>query len=496
VSLPRTVLAAVAALLIVTPSASAATRYLSPSGSDSSNCISTPCASFARAYNQAASGDVIVVGPGVYPARQETPDGGTKSLTFKGEPGNKVRQLINNAANVTFDGLDVDAGGGTTTWAVFESHAENVTFKNGRIGNVVDEKGALLGGWESTASMNVVIDNVVFHDVIQEGDGVHNECLYSMSPGVVIRNSTFTNCATMDLMVTRGFWWGQPSYGGITLENNVFAHSTNGSDPRWHAFGFLIHGEMGQLTNARIVNNTFETRTGGVTTAEIHNASGVWANNIGGGWDCLPGMTYAGNVGKKCGATDVAANPSSSCAPPACPGASTAAVGWTNPAQFDFTLKAGSPAIGAASPQYAPERDRRGYRRDGDPDAGAYEYGAVPDAGSPASNPGSAGSRWSLRSARLSARTICHRPRRGCPASTKLRLRLGRPAKVTVRVQRLRKGKQPNRVRRFALKQVRLHKAVRLYARRYAKGRYRVTVWGTDSSGRVSAPVRLRLRVR
>ena len=123
----------------------------------------------------------------------------------------------------------------------------------------------------------------------------------------------------MDLMITRGDWWGQPTYGGVTLENNVFAHSTNGRDPRWHYYGLLVHGEMGQLTNVRIVNNTFENEVGGITTAEIGSASGVWANNIGGGWDCLPGMTYAGNVGKKCDASDVAVSPSSSCAPPACP---------------------------------------------------------------------------------------------------------------------------------------------------------------------------------
>ena len=52
---------------------------------------------------------MIVVGPGVVPAQQETPDGGTKTLTFTGEPGNKICQLINHAANVTFDGLDIDA---------------------------------------------------------------------------------------------------------------------------------------------------------------------------------------------------------------------------------------------------------------------------------------------------------------------------------------------------------------------------------------------------
>ena len=32
---------------------------------------------------------------------------------------------------------------------------------------MTDEKGALLGGWTSTASQNVVLDNVEFHDVRQ-----------------------------------------------------------------------------------------------------------------------------------------------------------------------------------------------------------------------------------------------------------------------------------------------------------------------------------------
>ena len=110
-------------LLAGATTASAATRYLSPSGSDAGNCIAAPCATFGRAYNVAASGDVVVVGPGVYPGRQETPDGGTKTITFRGEPGNKVRQLHNHASNVTFEGLDVDANGGTPTGAAFENHA-------------------------------------------------------------------------------------------------------------------------------------------------------------------------------------------------------------------------------------------------------------------------------------------------------------------------------------------------------------------------------------
>src|SRR6202008_4485951 len=125
----------------------------------------------------------------------------------------KLRQLINQADNITFEGLDLDAQGTQTNWAVFESGGRlNVTLKNSRVGNVIDEKGAMLGGSSSTASTNLVIDNVVFHDV-------------SQAPGLTVRNSTFTNCATMDLFIVRGDWWGQQPYGDVTLENNVFGHS-------------------------------------------------------------------------------------------------------------------------------------------------------------------------------------------------------------------------------------------------------------------------------
>jgi hypothetical protein len=476
----RPILLVVVLFAALAPTARAETRRIGPGDS------------FAQAYQAAGSGDVIEVGPGVYGA-QEVPSG-SKAATFRGLAGNKVRKLDNHASNVTFEGLDLDANGGTPDGAVFENHGvPNVTLRNSRVGNVVDEKGALLGGWESTASLHTVIDNVVFHDVRQVGDGVHNECMFSQAPGLVVRNSTFRNCATMDLMITRGDWWGQPSYGGVTLINNVFAHSVTGSDPRWHYFGFLIHGNMGRLTDVRVVNNTFENEVGGIKNEYIGQASGVWANNIGGGWDCLPGVTYRGNVGKTCHSSDVATSPAVGCAPPLCTPRQIAPVGWVNSIAHDFRLKAGSPAIGAADPAYAPATDRLGYRRDSRPDSGAYEFGAGPAGGG---TPPTAATRWSLRSAKLTRRTICRIPRRRCPSSTKLRLGLGRPAAVVVRLDRLRKGGTPKRARVKRLRQVGLHRATRIRARGLRPGRYRLTVRATDATGLRSKPVRLRLRVR
>ena len=477
----RRTLLALSAFLALAPAAQAETIKVNPGQT------------LAAAYNVARAGDVILVAPGVYP-RQTIPEG-TKAVTFRGLPGSKIRSLHTHASNVVFDNIDVDAGFGPAPDGVFANDGHNMTFKNGRIGNVNDEKGVMLVGWESTASQGIVFDNVLFHNVHQPTDGVHNECIFSQSPGLTIRNSTFRDCATMDVMITRGDWWGQPSYGGVTLENNVFAHPVNGADPLWHYYGFLVHGNMGRLTNARIVNNTFETPVGGVTNAEIGAASGVWANNIGGGWDCLAGMTYRGNVGQKCHGSDVAVSPDHSCAPPTCSPRQIAPMGWVDSVGFDFHLKAGSPAIGAAFPQYATARDRDGKLRDGDPDAGAYEHGPGGSEGGGA--PTTPGAGWRMGFAKLTKRTICRTPRRRCPGSTKLRLGLGRPAAVVVRLDRLRKGgKKAKRARVKRLRQVGLHRATRLRARGLKAGRYRVTVRATDASGLRSAPVRLKLRVR
>jgi hypothetical protein len=84
-------------------------------------------------------------------------------------------------------------------------------------------------------------------------------------------------------------------------------------------------------------------------------------------------VTYAGNVGKKCGTTDVAVNPQYSCGPPACGSNVTMPVGWVNPSAFDFHLRADSVALNVGSATYAPARDKEGNPRVGAPDAGALE---------------------------------------------------------------------------------------------------------------------------
>ena len=120
---------------------------------------------------------------------------GSKAVVFRGVWGAKLAGVDNGASNVMFDGFEVDGAspGGRRSITM----GDNVTFKNGRIGNVTDEKGALV------SATNFTFDNVVFHDVRVTDPQVHNECVYAIVvPGMTVRNSHFYACATMDLFFT------------------------------------------------------------------------------------------------------------------------------------------------------------------------------------------------------------------------------------------------------------------------------------------------------
>jgi hypothetical protein len=348
------------------PPPGSAQVYLSPTGSDTAACTqAAPCRTMTRGYNVAASGNVIQMAPGVYPG-QDVP-AGTKAVTFKGGSGVVVRQLISDGSNATFDGVEVDAGGVKTTWAALELHGDNQTFKNARVGNVVDEKGLLVTGDNHT------INNVEFHDAVLRTEGIHMECVYAIGvDGFTIRNSSFRNCAVMDLFFTYGSWWTPqpPSYGHVTVENNVFEHSMMDNATGWHYYSLYINfigpnGTADPMNGWVIRNNTFE-QTAAVTPDSGSNGT-RWVNNVG-DWDCTPGIAYSHNVGKKCGGTDKQVTPASSTQ------TTTAPFGWVNPGAHDFHLTSGSPAVNAGDPADFTATDKDGRPRTGTPEAGAYEF--------------------------------------------------------------------------------------------------------------------------
>jgi hypothetical protein len=383
--------------LWVDPSGGSCARH----GTAAGYADSRACGSLAAAYDAARSGDSIVVTGGRY-GRQVIP-AGTKRLVIRNAA--RARPIFGTtsvfASNITLAGVtirrDDDPGPNTSTLEakgsknVFDRvhvnsrnmHArqgigasgDDNLFKNGSTFNVVDEKGALVGG------SRVTFVNFDFHDVRVTNSSVHNECVFSDGPNLTIRRSHFWRCPTMDLFVTRGTWWNQPAYGGVTIENNVFEHSTMEEPGSWHYYGLLFGGQLrdggSPLINLKVRYNTFEQAVG-LDAGFRATGNSEWVGNVGGGWDCIPGMRFHHNVGTKCSSTDKGVSRPSSCGPPACRGTRVATQGWVDPAKHNFRLKAGAPAINAGDPADFPRVDNDGKRRParGRPDAGAYEYRA------------------------------------------------------------------------------------------------------------------------
>ena len=170
----------------------------------------------------------------------------------------------------------------------------------------------------------------------------------------------------MDISITRGDWWGQPPYGSVTLENNVFGHSTNGGTG-WHYYGLAWF--IGKFANARVVNNTFENAVGMASHIGPARTRGVWANNIGGGWDCLSGVTYRGNVGKKCDASDIAMSARQLVRAAGLLPARRCRSAGSIPPAYDFHLKSARRRQ-QGQRDVRPAKDRDGKARNGAPDVG------------------------------------------------------------------------------------------------------------------------------
>jgi chitodextrinase len=256
------------------------------------------CASFAAAYGAAASADLVRIRAGSYGAQffaggvGSSQPRGTKTLTFIGEPGNVIRQIHFGSSGLVFDGIRIDAGGTKTSGAAFENSGGSFLFKNGSIGNVLDEKGAMLNG------PNMMFDNVLFHDVVIRGAGVHLECIMALwNQGMVIRNSTFRNCGIMSASIGIGDFWSNPPppYSHVTLENNYWGTSRTENSSCCAAYTLAlwatkvpVGSDYGVLDNWRIVRNHFEAGSG-VIVRPRDNGTSVICGNTG----SVPNSTWA-----------------------------------------------------------------------------------------------------------------------------------------------------------------------------------------------------------
>src|SRR4051812_9982303 len=249
--------AASVAVLAVPASASAATFYVSTSGSDSSPCSSlAPCASFSRGYGVAAPGDTVLVAAGKYgnqriddvPAKDAT---GVAQITIQPAAGASVTigDLLSFASNVRYSGFTVDLNGGgqpdvrgghdvtvenaRATNFYVQGPTSNVTIKGGEYGPYVTEGGGshiktlTAGGDDPNSAVqpkNTVVDGAYFHDYsVPPGSSAHLDCLHVFyHVGVTIKNSRFERCEHYGILLGSN---GSTAAEHDVVQNNFFKDS-------------------------------------------------------------------------------------------------------------------------------------------------------------------------------------------------------------------------------------------------------------------------------
>lgn len=231
-----------------------------------------------------SAADLVVLEPGDY--GDQRVDG--SDAIFLAREGATLRSLDASGSRLLFSGVDVD-GGGAQRLGLHLS-GDTLGFHNGSVGNIHNEKGALVSGEDIT------IDHTRFHDVTVD-EGVHNEAIYAISvQDFTLRDSTFSNIATFDLFLTYPTWWGYdpPPDSGITLEGNHFG-KTYKADGSVHYFtvmaantgtgpGFSCNGDsvLGYIQDWTVRDNVFELPTAYLFDCPARRQNFQASGNVGG----------------------------------------------------------------------------------------------------------------------------------------------------------------------------------------------------------------------
>ncbi|MDA0168671.1 hypothetical protein OJ998_06200 [Solirubrobacter taibaiensis] len=367
-----TVLLASACAGTAAPAAKVRTLYVAAGGGGVKCERADPCGSFEAGYRAARPGNRIVVAGGAYgPQVIPTLGRARPRIEFTAARGERVTvagldiradhlvvRRIKSSAHLNVDSQVPDdfVDDVTLVDAAATTHVlvgtRDFVWRGGSIGPKVDEKLAFIAG--RPTNYRVTYDRVTWHDATRTNADVHTECLMVLGvQGLTIKNSRFTNCAVFDILISR--LGGDPLSRDIVIENTVLEASkdVDGSD----GYQSLLTG-TDPIDGLTLRNNTWDL--GMAFQGPI--TRGHFVGNIGRVASCADGVNYSRNVftDRRCGATDRLVRGAFS--------------QFVNPQKGDWRLARGAAAIGAADARNHPKRDARGARRDGRPDAGAYEY--------------------------------------------------------------------------------------------------------------------------
>jgi hypothetical protein len=236
--------------------------------------------------NAAQLDTLVVLEPGDY--GDQAVD--AHDVAFVAKPGATLRSLDATGSRLLFSGVDIDAGGAQRLG--LHLSGDSIGFHNASVGNVHNEKGALVSG------RDITIASTRFHDVTVD-EGVHNECLYAIVvPGLTLRDNLFRECATFDVFFTYGFWWSPlpDAYGDVTMTGNDFGvtRKADGS-PHYYSVMAAYTGNgptfptcgsssepQGYLTNWVIKNNIFRLPTAYIIDCAARWRGVTWESNTGG----------------------------------------------------------------------------------------------------------------------------------------------------------------------------------------------------------------------
>jgi predicted outer membrane repeat protein len=220
-------------------------RYVSPSGSDASNCSSdlVPCLTITKAIQSATAGQTIFVAQGTY--------SGTGS-------------------HVVFINQAITLSGG---W--------NASFNTQSGYSIIDGEKARIGIFINASGAQVVISNFV----IQNGSGAEGAGIRNNNASLTINNSTIKN---NEAAQSGG---GIYSNSTLAINNVTISNNTAGSFPIFSYYGAGIFQDAGSLTiqNSTIANNTIYSVSGGGiyddTSGIITVRNSILSGNSGGS-DC------------------------------------------------------------------------------------------------------------------------------------------------------------------------------------------------------------------
>lgn len=355
--------------------APAATYYVSPDGSDSnSGTMGSPFQTIQKAANIVNPGDTVIVRDGVYTDTDK--DGNIVFLTRGGTSGNWVVFRAEHKWGAVLDGQNHST---LTGWPVQNSgyiRIENFEFRNLKGGNLHAGEGAHdiyfygnkvhdsgrvqvpcnapsvagqgCGGYVATTAYNITFDSNIFYRLGRLPGGCPSYD-YNQDHGLYLRGS-YTNVVNNIFYEIRAGWGIQlsPGSNAIFVINNTFSGSNPGRDGQIALWG-------GQ-SNVLIENNIFYYPSAApIRNSDCKGDSGIQINNnLTTAGDMVSGVSSCLSLARNITGKDPR---------------------FIDPANNNFHLLAGSPAIDAAFP-VAPSRDAENIPRPQGTvhDLGAYEY--------------------------------------------------------------------------------------------------------------------------